>query len=207
MIKVILAIIVLINIGCTDNKRVAEMYGEKQKTLRHQKAESLLFNNSLAEACKLDTNVGLCIAFVVSSRNNKGADTTNNIPRLSNPIADITKTLINVGSGAYYGKLAAGVVTSGYNAIRDTATGVSGENNSIVVNGNYRNNSNDTIDNSDNSIADSYNDNSDNRVSDSYNDNSDNSNNSTNDSYNDSSDNSDNSDHDNVLPVDPIIPD
>lgn len=204
MKKIIVVLITLsILINCGGNKRTAEMYQAKQETLRSGKVEDSKFQSISAEACTKDANPGLCIAFISMANTLKRSDNTNNIPILRSPVAEIAKTLIRVGAQAYGGKLAADTVQAGYSAIRDTATGVSGANNSINVSGDYRNHSNDDIDNSDNSISDSYNDNSDNSVADSNNDNSvDNSvNNPVTDSNNDNSDNSDNSENGDEEPI------
>ena len=202
---IVMLLISLILVNCGGNKRTAEMYRDKQETLRFAKVEKLKLQTVSVETCAKDTNPGLCIAFISMANTLKQADNTNNIPVLKSPMADIAKTLIRVGASAYSGKLANDTIQAGYGAIRDTAIGVSGPDNSINVSGDYRNHSNDDIDNSDNSIADSYNDNSDNSIADSYNDNSvDNSvNNPVSDSNNDNSDNSDNSGGEPDDPIDP----
>lgn len=203
----ILMVIMIFSVGCASQKTVERMYAEKQKTLQVTNNAQVGVMTAAFEACKADTNPGLCAAFVSNSMAQAATNArdNNSVPIVANPFADITKTLINVGAKAYLGNITGDTIAAGFNAIRGTAndvsTNIAGANSSINVSGDYysnnsgRINSNDDINNSDNSVHDN--------MTDSNNDNSvDNSNNSINDSYNDNSDNS-NHDNDNS----PVIPD
>jgi hypothetical protein len=124
-----------LTVGCTA-KHTVKMYEAKQETLRTAKVEQAQANSMAYNACQKDANPGLCVAFTMVASGMNKTD-TNQVPHLDNPVADITRTVIQVAGGAYGGYIANKTAESAYSAIVNGVSSVAGQNSSVNVNGNY----------------------------------------------------------------------